>query len=124
MRSNSRNRGDSDFWRPAWAARLLCFAKTSPDVLVTIWDARATDERRSETGGPAYSERRPCMVPADSRWMSESEQATRGSGTGHPFRGTDDRGGGTTQLGGRSGDADHRLRASPRFCPRWGTELA
>jgi hypothetical protein len=52
----------------------LSFAKTSSDSLGTIRNPRA---RRAglEIERPVSSDRRPCTVPADSRWMSESGQA-------------------------------------------------
>jgi hypothetical protein len=50
------------------------FAKTSSDSLGTIRNPRA---RRAglEIERPGSADRRPCTVPGDSRWMSESGQA-------------------------------------------------
>jgi hypothetical protein len=59
----------------------LSFAKSLSDLLAIIRHPRATAERRIRTGRPSFSERRPCTTPADSRWLIESEQATRGSVT-------------------------------------------
>jgi hypothetical protein len=61
----------------------LCFARTSSDSLVTIRHPRCGREADPGTGRPASSELSPCTVLADSRWVTESEQATRGSVT--PF---------------------------------------
>jgi hypothetical protein len=59
----------------------LSFAKSLSDLLAIIRHPRATAERRIRTGRPSFSERRPCTTPAASRWLIESEQATRGSVT-------------------------------------------
>jgi hypothetical protein len=61
----------------------LCFARTSSDSLVTTRHPRCGREADPGTGRPASSELSPCTVLADSRWVTESEQATRGPVT--PF---------------------------------------
>ena len=90
----------------------LCFARTSSDSIVTIQHPRCGREADPGTGRPASSELSPCTVLADSRWVTESEQATRGAVT--PFGATDDRGGWTTRLGGCGGGAGRRLREAAR----------
>jgi glycine/D-amino acid oxidase-like deaminating enzyme len=56
-------------------AGALSFAKTSSDSLGTVRDPRARAASRLEVPRPVSSDRRPCTVPGDSRWMSESGQA-------------------------------------------------